>query len=68
MTIEKDEPWGQAGPLAPDGMIVTRDADMRDEVEQIKKTFGRQASKEKCQALFEQHLVRQHQLYPLNWV
>ncbi|MCA9520084.1 MAG: hypothetical protein KC609_03895 [Myxococcales bacterium] len=42
--------------------------DMRDEVEQIKKTFGRQASKEKCQALFEQHLVRQHQLYPLNWV
>lgn len=33
MTIEKDKPWGQAGPLAPDGMIVTRDADMRDEVE-----------------------------------
>ena len=40
---------------------------MRDELDHLTKSQGRKAAEEKSQALFEAHLVKQYQLYAMNW-
>lgn len=37
MTISKGTPWGEAGPLAPDGLLVRSDAEARRIVEQRRR-------------------------------
>lgn len=37
MTVEKGRPWGEAGPLPEDGMIVTSDAEARAVVEAARR-------------------------------
>lgn len=40
MTVEKGRPWGDAGPLADDGVVVASDAEARHAVEQARRTGG----------------------------
>ena len=37
MAIEKGRPWGTAGPLAPDGVVATTDAEVRAVVERARR-------------------------------
>lgn len=41
MTIEKGQPWGTPGPLADDGLLVTRDADARAAATEARRSGGR---------------------------
>ena len=37
MTIERGQPWGEAGPLPPDGVLVRSDAEARAVVERARR-------------------------------